>query len=617
MKNCLSVLAAALLMFVASQSVAVAQQLPPVPVPPENPITEPKRVLGKILFFDEQMSTDNTMACATCHQPAAGGGDPRRQRTVGPDGVLGTGDDIFGSPAVVRSDELLNYVRDTVRGTQVQVTGRASNPTIDAAYFDSLFWDGRAGGRFVDPQTGEVAIASGGALESQAMGPPESAIEMGHVGRDWNQIIRKLVVAKPLALATNLTADVQAALAERPTYPMLFEAAFGDSAMTSMRIAFAIATYQRTLIANATPFDRYMNNEPAAMTANQITGWNAFNTANCNSCHTPPTFSNNNFHNIGLRPAGEDIGRQAVTGDPADIGKFKTSGLRNMSLRSSFMHNGQMLTILDVVRFYNRSSATFPVFTEHLDPLMDLVSVPGPRQGPMVDFLLNALTDPRVRDGVFPFDAMTLYSQRTSERPAQVGTGVAGAGGVVPQWIATMPPLVGSGDFRLGLDRARGGAAAMLVSSLLPPVGGRVAADRVWVNLQTTGEPGAAGAGLATAFVPIAADRNLVGTAEYFQWIITDASAVGGYSQTAPLRVSYICGAVGCAPVCMVDIASPTGAPGGDGVVTGGDFLAFVIGFSDGLAIADIAGPGGAAVPDGIVDGEDFVAFINMFVAGC
>ena len=60
-------------------------ELPPVPVPAENPITEPKRVLGKILFWDEQLSSDNSVACGTCHRPAWGGADARNaERAQGP-----------------------------------------------------------------------------------------------------------------------------------------------------------------------------------------------------------------------------------------------------------------------------------------------------------------------------------------------------------------------------------------------------------------------------------------------------------------------------------------------------------------------------------------------------
>ena len=51
--------------------------LPPVPVPAGNPITPAKTILGKLLFWEEQMSSDNRVACGTCHRAAQGGGDQR------------------------------------------------------------------------------------------------------------------------------------------------------------------------------------------------------------------------------------------------------------------------------------------------------------------------------------------------------------------------------------------------------------------------------------------------------------------------------------------------------------------------------------------------------------
>ena len=78
--------------------------LPPVPVPAENPITEEKRILGKMLFWDEQLSTDGTTACGSCHIPGVGGIDPRAALHPGRDGRFNTDDDITGSPGVVASD---------------------------------------------------------------------------------------------------------------------------------------------------------------------------------------------------------------------------------------------------------------------------------------------------------------------------------------------------------------------------------------------------------------------------------------------------------------------------------------------------------------------------------
>src|SRR6185503_13658971 len=84
---------------------AAGQGLPPPPFPPQNPLSEQKRVLGKILFWDEQMSSDNTVACGTCHRPGKGGGDPRQGRHPGADGIMNTDDDTFGSPGVPHMDK--------------------------------------------------------------------------------------------------------------------------------------------------------------------------------------------------------------------------------------------------------------------------------------------------------------------------------------------------------------------------------------------------------------------------------------------------------------------------------------------------------------------------------
>ena len=80
-------------------------EMPVVPVPSENPITESKRILGKILFWDEQLSSDNTMACGTCHIPSNGGTDPRPAINPGFDYLFGTDDDVIGSMGVVHYDE--------------------------------------------------------------------------------------------------------------------------------------------------------------------------------------------------------------------------------------------------------------------------------------------------------------------------------------------------------------------------------------------------------------------------------------------------------------------------------------------------------------------------------
>ena len=89
-----------------SCAAASAQLLPPW-VPPQNPQTPAKIVLGKILFWDEQLSSDDSVACGTCHLPEFGGSDGRLQGGLhpGPDGVFGTVDDIVsGIQGALRSE---------------------------------------------------------------------------------------------------------------------------------------------------------------------------------------------------------------------------------------------------------------------------------------------------------------------------------------------------------------------------------------------------------------------------------------------------------------------------------------------------------------------------------
>ena len=165
---------------------AYGQLLTPPPVPPENPITDEKRILGKILFWEEQLSSDDAVACGTCHIPAAGGSDPRLTAHPGPDQLFGTEDDTIGSAGIVHRDMLNQEIDDPIFGPDRQVTGRASPTILMSMFADEIFWDGRAGSSFSDPlDPSIVLIPSGGALENQSVAPILSTVEMAHEGRTW------------------------------------------------------------------------------------------------------------------------------------------------------------------------------------------------------------------------------------------------------------------------------------------------------------------------------------------------------------------------------------------------------------------------------------------------
>ncbi len=397
-----------LILLAATASPALAE-LPAVPVPPENPLTEDKRVLGKILFWDEQLSSDDTVACGTCHRPAAGGADPRAGRHPGRE--AGSFDDVAGSPGIRRLDSAGQPATDPVFGDGPQVTTRAAPSVFGALWAQSLFWDGRASGRFVDPETGAVVIDAGGALETQALMTLANPVEMAKPGRSWEELGAKLARSRPLALADRLPADVVDALESAPTYPELFAAAFGDRGISAARIAMAIASYERTLVPDATPWDRFAAGDEKALTNFERLGWEAMQSMQCTSCHVPPLFTTNDFVNIGLRRSELDAGRQGVTGVVDDAGALRIPSLRNVGLRPRLMHTGQFPSLAEAIVFYRNPAAL---------PDVDTMPGGGPynfgiNQLSVADlqaFLQSALTDPRVAAERFPFDRPRLASER-------------------------------------------------------------------------------------------------------------------------------------------------------------------------------------------------------------
>lgn len=381
-------------------------QLPPPPVPSENPISEAKRILGKVLFWDEQLSSNGTISCGGCHRPGNGGGDPRVAVNPGLDSVTPSADDILGSPGVVHADASGLPVDDPVFGAAVQVTARAANSFLMAPYAPELFWDGRARSTFTDPESGSTSIVSGGALESQATGPILNHAEMARDARTWSDVRGKLARSLPLGDATDLPPDVSTALAGGASYPDLFQNAFGDGAISAERIAWALATYERTLVPNQSPWDRFVAGDAGAMSAGQVNGWNFFRNSPCSICHTPPFFTNQSFRNIGIRPPAEDLGRQNVSGLVQDRGRFKVPTLRNVGLKATHMHNGRIATVNDSVLWYRPNNPQRSA--DNLDPILP-VGVPPQVLPALVDFLQNALTDPRVAAETTPFDRPRIH----------------------------------------------------------------------------------------------------------------------------------------------------------------------------------------------------------------
>ncbi|HLM01469.1 MAG TPA: cytochrome c peroxidase, partial [Pyrinomonadaceae bacterium] len=512
--------------------------LSPPPVPVGNAVTAAKASLGKALFWDEQLSSTWTVSCGTCHRPAAGGSDPRtgvgNPRSVNPgfDNVFNTPDDVFGSPGVPLNNADGTYSPSNHFGFGEQVTNRKTPSYLNAGVaFAGLFWDGRASNIFRDPLTNQVLLTDWGSLESQILSPPTSAVEMAHGNRNWTQIAQDLAAAKPLALAS----DIPPSLAEwvnGRTYPELFEEAFGTPEVTPSRIALAIATHERVLFSDRAAIDRWgAQIEP--LTAQENRGSEIFVEVNCSFCHGGPLLTDQNFHNVGVRPQIEDRGRGGFTGNANDNGRFKTPGLRNVELRAPYMHNGRFATLEDVVEFYNRGG---DFNAPNKDPRVRPLNLSSQQKADLVAFLKRPMTDPRVKNELPPFDRPKLYTE-SNRVPVITGTGRAGSGGVVPQAVAIEPPLVGNSSFTVAVSKALGGAQAVLVidsndpgagSSI--PAGGSFA--RVPVNLAGSGDA----SGYGSVSLPIPNNPALIGQTFYGRWYITDAGAANGFSVTQAFR---------------------------------------------------------------------------------
>jgi cytochrome c peroxidase len=195
---------------------------------------------------------------------------------------------------------------------------RRNSPSLwNVAYNDAFFWDGRAA-----------------SLEEQMLIPLTHADEMG----------------------ANLD-DIVVELASIPAYKERFTEVFTDS-ITLDNVVAAIVAFERTLITNNTPFDRFAAGDFNALTPAQRRGFEIFRSAEtrCFECHAWPTFTHNTFHVLGvpdLDPDHPDLGQiEVLNAADAERG-FKAPGLRNIALSAPYMHNGVFPTLEEVIQFYS------------------------------------------------------------------------------------------------------------------------------------------------------------------------------------------------------------------------------------------------------------------------
>jgi cytochrome c peroxidase len=209
-----------------------------------------------------------------------------------------------------------------------------------------------------------------------------------------------------------------AAICESPTYPQLFEKAFGTQDITAVRFAFAIATHERTLISSDTPWDRFNAGDLAALTPQQEAGRVVyFNAGQCARCHPAPRFANDTFVNLGFVDSAFDRGREGITLAASDLGKFQVATARNAGLREAagLLHDGigAGASLQDLMLHYNNPPGVDPMvrFPNTDVRMQTALGMTGQQVADLVEFVRNGLTDPRVRDETYPFNRPMLGSE--------------------------------------------------------------------------------------------------------------------------------------------------------------------------------------------------------------
>jgi cytochrome c peroxidase len=315
------------------RKIATLSPLPAPPPDPTNAVADSLAAaeLGRTLFFDRSFARDGRVSCATCH-------DPERAFSDGRATALGLG------PLPRNTPSLLN-----------------------APWQRWQFWDGRAD-----------------SLWSQALQPFEHPDEFGS---SRGEVLRRVAASEELRRRYE---EVFGKLAA-PSSPGA-DAAFAN-------LGKSLAAYQRRLVTGPSPFDVFAaglaagdRDRQAAISDSAKRGLKLFiGKADCRSCHNGPSFSDGEFHDIGLpESTPPDSGRQGglerlaldpfnaagafsderegerardlaqLQTGPQNWGTFRTPSLRNVSRTAPYMHAGQLASLADVLHFYSTREGARP-----------------------------------------------------------------------------------------------------------------------------------------------------------------------------------------------------------------------------------------------------------------
>ena len=323
----------------------------------QNPLTRAKVELGRQLYFDNRLSADNSLSCASCHHPDDG------------------------------------YARHTQFGVGIGKKEGNRNSPVSYNRILSLqqFWDGRAG-----------------SLEEQAIGPMANPIEMGNTHEKVVDTVTgvagyKLQFERIFGESGCTIENAGKAIAafERVLVTGPSPSDYHERLLPFKKLA--AEDFEEDAELQADYDAKLADSQAHPMSESAVRGRELFfsQRVNCAHCHVGANFADEKYHNlgVGMDKTEPDLGRYNVTKEDVDRGAFKTPTIRNVALTSPYMHDGSQKTLLEVVEHYNKGGTP----NKHLSPKIVKLNLTDQEKQDLVAYMEACTGDfPKVETGRLP-----------------------------------------------------------------------------------------------------------------------------------------------------------------------------------------------------------------------
>ena len=362
-----------------------SQDLSNIPQDPNNPLTSEKVELGKLLYHETQLSKNAkyidglfTYSCASCHHAAAG-------FQAGMAQGIGDGGVGFGLSGESRTKNS-NYAEDSIDVQPIR------SPTVlNSAYQKVMLWNGQFGA--VGPNEGTQAHWS--------IGTPIETNNLGYEGVE-TQAIAGLKVHRM---------EIDPDFIKSTEYKTLFDNCFPGSVESDRynreNAGLAIAAYERTLLSNDAPFQKWLKGESSAMTNTQkLGGILFFGKADCFKCHNGPALNSMEFFALGMNDldangtfgnSPDDLtvrGRGGFTGTENEMYCFKVPQLYSLRYSKFYGHGASFTSIREIIDYKNKADKeNIKVSESYLSKDFIPLNLTELEIEQLTDFVENALDD--------------------------------------------------------------------------------------------------------------------------------------------------------------------------------------------------------------------------------